>query len=210
VPKQIPAVGLIQMTEDDLEWVRLERNKPQQYRYFRQDKPITQDEQRKWWRNLDKKRVRLFVVVDPARKDKDGRLVKVGYVGFNPFNHYALSAEFGIFINADEQRRGYGTAAMLALLERGFKEYRLSNIYSDVLMYPGEDRWGFYEKLGFKPYADACQTKTYRKQGKQVPSKKFYMTRDGYMEIHGNNGSGGLGASLRKAAGKVQEALRKG
>jgi RimJ/RimL family protein N-acetyltransferase len=203
-------VDLIPMLQEHIEWIRVKRNIPELYRYFRQDRPISKDEQIKWWRNLDKRRSRLFLVVDPGRKDGDGAPLKVGYSGFLPFNHYALSAEFGIFIVPEEQGKGYGKAAMLALLAKGFREYRLSNIYSDVLEYPGEDRWPFYEKLGFKPYADACQGKRYRKQGVYIPSKKFYMTRDGYEELHGDNGAGGLGTTLRKAVSAVQKAAGKG
>lgn len=203
-------VELIPMTQEHLEWVRLERNKPVQFKYFRQDKPIQDWEQLRWWRQLDKKRVRLFIVIDSSKKEADGSPLKVGYAGFNPFNHYALSAEFGIFIHTDHQHKGYGTAAMKALLKKGFKEYTLSTIYSDVLMYPGEDRWSFYEKLGFKPYSDACQNTRYRKQGKMISSKKFYMTRDGYEELHGDKGSGGLGATVRKAVAAVQKAASKG
>ncbi len=173
----------------DVEWLRVQRSRPELYRYFRQDKPITVVEQHRWWKSLDKNKARLFIVEDGDKK--------VGYSGFLPFNHYALSAEFGIFIIPEFQKKGYGKQALNALLKKGFEEYRLSTIYSDSLRYPNEKRWEWFQSFGFLPYAEACQGKRYKKQGVWVPSIKFYMTKDRYMEKNGQNGIGAVGAAVR-------------
>lgn len=195
------------VTEKDIEWLRVNRNDPKQYKYFRQDKPITPEEQKRWWRTLNKTRVRLFIVEDHDLPEEQRA---VGYVGLNPLNLYASSAEFGIFITIPNMGKGYGKAAMLALLKHGFRDLHLSSIYSDCLQYPGENRFGFYKKLGFLPFAEACQMIRYRKQGKYIPSLKFYMTRDRYEELHGKDRPTGLASAIGKAAGVLQKVAGQG
>jgi RimJ/RimL family protein N-acetyltransferase len=198
------AITLVPMTEAHIEWIREQRNRPELMRFFRQDQPITKEQQIKWWRGLDKNRVRLFVV------QEDGK--NVAYCGLNPFNGYALSAEFGVFVIPEAQKKGLGTQAMKLLMSKVFTEMNLSTLYSDTLMYPGEEkRWQWFQSLGFLPYAEACQNIRYKKQGKWVPSKKFYMTKDRYMELHGQNRAGSLGAAVRGAVTSiVQKAQGKG
>jgi len=171
-------------TPEHVEWLRVKRSDPRLYKYFRQDMPITTDQQAKWWRNLDKTTVRLFIV------ERDGE--KVGYVGFNPLYQRGGRAEFGIFIVPEYEGNGYGSEALSELLKIGFTQLNLSTIYSDVLDYPGENRWDFYEKLGFEKFPDDNQGIRYKKQGKWVNSIKFFMTKDSW-EKHGKDGDVGLG-----------------
>lgn len=156
-------------TKDQVEWLRLQRNDPEQYRYFRQDKPITPEQQTKWWRYLDKTRVKLFII------EKSGE--QIGYVGFNPLNRYAKNAEFGIFILKKYHKKGYGSIALKALLKYGFEDLGLASIYSDTLNYPNENRFQFFLKLGFVERSNYIP-KTYPKQGKKIPTIPFYMTND--------------------------------
>lgn len=194
-------------TPEQAQWLRVQRNDPEQYKYFRQDRPIGEREQLLWWKFLDRTRVRLFIVKDVTNK-------QVGYAGFNPYDAYGCKAEFGIFIIKGCQGRGLGRAAMLELLEYGFDRCGLSTIYSDCLQYPGEDRFAFYQKLGFVAHPPPSQTLRYKKQGLMIPSLKFYMTKDMYKERYGRKAdSGQLGAGNEEAlagAGEQQARGRKG
>lgn len=168
---------LIPVGDKDLaavEWLRINRNDPRLYKYFRQDKPITEDDQKKWWRGLNKNTARLFIV----EVDILGKSEKVGSVGFNPFSQRAMSAEFGVFILTEHQGKGYGTKALYLLLKKGFEEYGLRTIYSDVLDYPGEDRFKFYQDLGFVKFPECSQNMRYKKQGNWISSIKFYMHKE--------------------------------
>lgn len=179
-------------TDEQVEWLRVQRNRPELYKYFRQDKPITQEEQRRWWKSLRKNAVKLFIL------EANGE--RIGYAGFNPFMILARKAEFGIFIVPERQNLGYGKKAMLQLLEYGFG-CGLSLIYSDVIMYPGEeDKWLFYKSLGFEPYDHACQNVRYKKKGQMVPSLRFYMTKDMWKEVCDKNGSRGMEARQERTA----------
>lgn len=160
-------------TKIQVEWLRVQRNDPLQFRYFRQDKPITIEQQNRWWRNLDKTRVRLFIV----ELDKK----PIGYVGFNPLSMYALNAEFGIFIIKEYQGKGYAKEALNLLLKRGFEELHLACIYSECLDYPKDDRLSFYKSMGFTERENQLK-KTYTKQGIKIPAIPFYMTKDMWIE----------------------------
>lgn len=156
-------------TPEQVEWLRLQRNDPEQFKYFRQDKPITQEQQNKWWRYRDPTRMKLFIVENGGER--------IGYVGFNPLNRYAKNAEFGIFITKENRGKGYGYLALKALLKYGFEDLKLASIYSETLMYPGENRFNFFAKLGFVPRENALP-KYYNKQGQRIPALPFYMTND--------------------------------
>lgn len=178
------------VSDEQVEWLRVQRNRPELYKYFRQDAPITDTQQKKWWKNLNKSRVKLFIV--------EHNCVRVGYVGFNPFSQVSRTAEFGMFILPEYSGNGLGKAALRELLRLGFEEYRLSSIYSDCLDYPGEDRFKFYESVGFEAYPPEHQSIQYRKQGKMVKSTKFFMTQDKWGDIRGQDSPGQLEPDVEK------------
>lgn len=189
-----PAVRLVPvLTSSDIEWLRVQRSRPELYKYFRQDAPISEDQQRRWWKSVDKTAVRLFIV-----ENREGE--RVGYVGFNPYLPRAAKAEFGIFIIPEYQDRGYGALALRQLLQKGFEDFNLSTIYSDVLNYPGENRFGYYKKLGFEAFPPEHQTIRYRKQGKMIPSIKFFMTKDMWRALNGKDFDGGVEPFSSRAA----------
>lgn len=164
-------------TLEQVEWLRQQRNDPGQYKYFRQDMPITADDQAKWWKSLNRNRIKQFIV------EHDGQ--RAGCVQFYPYNPVAKTAEFGIFIIQKFQRTGLAAMSMEALLNFGFKECNLSSIYSDCLDYPGEHRFDFYKKAGFEAFPSEHQINRYKKQGVWVPSIKFFMTKDMWLERNG-------------------------
>lgn len=174
-------VSLMRVSEPEgVEWLRAQRNRPELYRYFRQDAPISPAHQKTWWAT-NKHQVRLFII------EKRGK--RVGYAGFNPFAPSAGRAEFGLFILPEFEGKGYGSAALRRLLSVGFSEYRLSTIYSDCLEYPGENRFGFYKRFGFEAFPREHQNIRYPKQGKMITSTKFFMTKD----MWGNDGKDLIG-----------------
>lgn len=187
-------------TSEHVEWMRVQRSRPELYKYFRQDKPISQREQVMWWKNINKAKIRLFLI------EVDGKFV--GYVGFNPFQAYASRAEFGMFIIPEEQGKGYGPQALEMLLAKGFDEYNLACIYSDVLDYPGEARFDFYKKMGFKK-DEGPQMTRYRKQGVTIPSIKFHMTSDMWRARNDKKSQDKLGSKEKAstAAGRLRNRM---
>lgn len=181
-------------TPEQVEWLRLQRNDPRLYKYFRQDKPITPEAQKRFWREVgsNKNLCRLFQIY----QEIDANVNCVGYCGFLPLNLYARRAEFGIFIVPEFQGNGIGKEALLLLLKNGF-DAGISVIYSDVLDYEGENRWDFYKSMGFEKAQ--IQDKQYQKQGQWIKSIKFHMTKQMWDEKYGEKRKDSLGSEATPA-----------
>lgn len=123
------------------EWLRIQRNRPELMKYFRQSKSLMKREQQRWWKNLNRKNVRLFIVEDKGHW--------CGYVGLNPIDWRHNHAEFGIFIVPEFQKRNVGKRALTKLLRYAFTELGLHKVYSDVIDYKNS-RIKFFTELGFK------------------------------------------------------------
>lgn len=79
--------------------------------------------------------------------DKENRLI--GVVGLRNIDRLRGEATLGIRMSAAEVNQGYGTDAILTLLEHAFCSMRLRRVNLDV----AEDNWRArrcYEKCGFK------------------------------------------------------------
>lgn len=162
-----------------IEWLRAQRNRPALMKYFRQSRPIAKNEQRQWWKHLNKENVRLFIVVA-----KDGR--RVGYVGLNPIDWRHKYAEFGIFMIPEAQGAGYGKRAIRFLLSYGFGKLGLHKIYSDVIDYPDENRFEIYRRIGFKK--EGVYREHYRKRGRWLHSIPFSMLESEFKRMSTRRG----------------------
>ena len=120
-----------------------------------------------------------------------------------------MMAEFGTFILPEFQNKGHGREALLQLLTMGFCEMGLRTIYSDCLDYPGENRFLYYEKLGFVAHPKETQDVRYKKQGIWVPSIKFYMTKEMFDTKHGDRANKGKLEAWGKAAAYTRKLLAK-
>ena len=164
-------IGLRKVEKCDLEWLRTQRNRPEIMRYFRQTNPITPAYQEHWYEIFSKGDGLCYVVIG----GESGH--KVGYVSLNPIDRRHKHAEFSIFIIPEERGKGYGKRALVKLLRIGFEVEGLHKIYSDVLDYPGEGRFGFYQNMGFE--FEGRNRQHYLKDGKWVDSIQFSMIVEG-------------------------------
>lgn len=180
-----------------VEWLRTQRNRPELMKYFRQEKEITPIQQAIWWNTIgsNPRKCRPFLINQVI----DANVNYVGYAGFLPFQGFARRAEFGIFVIPEFQGQGIGKEALLLLLRNGFEKLGLVNIYSDVLDYPGENRFQFYKDLGFVANDAAYQTIQYRKNGVFVKAIKFYMTKEMWDKTHGNKRQDSVGSASTPA-----------
>ena len=76
----------------------------------------------------------------------------IGTCGFIEMDHLNQIAEIGIFIgNKNYWNKGYGTEALILLLDYGFKALNLHNVMLKVYSF-NERAIKSYEKIGFKPF----------------------------------------------------------
>jgi RimJ/RimL family protein N-acetyltransferase len=74
----------------------------------------------------------------------------IGNCGFNSIDNLNQTAEVGIFIgNKKYWNNGYGTEALILLMDYGFKALNLHNIFLNVYSFNERAR-KCYEKIGFK------------------------------------------------------------
>lgn len=76
----------------------------------------------------------------------------LGNCGINTINHIDRTATVGIFIGDEENKnKGYGSEALILLLDYGFNILNLHNIKLDVFSF-NERAIACYKKVGFKEY----------------------------------------------------------
>ena len=72
----------------------------------------------------------------------------VGYTALRDINHITRSAEFSIFIEPQEQGKGYGKRGLHDIVEYGFGTINLNRIYADVFSF--NKAYKLYIDFGFK------------------------------------------------------------
>ena len=121
------------LTKDDCEQVRQWRN--ENLSIWRTPYLLTESMQESWYEsdvnNRDSKNRWWGVHEEIETLDylNDEFIGMVGLVGISLENRIA---EFTIIINPLLSKRGYGTKALLMLLDKGFNEINLENIYSEA------------------------------------------------------------------------------
>jgi len=116
--------------------------------------------------------------IDLVFKDESGRALAMA--GFADINLHHQHAEFYIFINPDEQGKGYGRLVTKWMMNYGFLKYGLNKIY----LYTDTDNNGamkLYEKLGF--VKEGIQRKHRFKNGSFKDKAAFGMLRSEWLDM---------------------------
>ena len=111
--------------------------------------PVGVTEQKVWYKKLliDKTKKKLIVV--------DKYLKNVGMVSLLNIDHKNQNAEIGIYIDTDEQGKGYAKEAISMLLNFAFKELNMHKIYAFIYAINNSSR-KLFETVGFfYEYTDA-------------------------------------------------------
>jgi RimJ/RimL family protein N-acetyltransferase len=123
-------VVLRAITPDDLEPLRLWRNRPDYRQYFREYRDITPAMQQNWYENivLADERVHMFAISTA----KDERLL--GACGLCYIDRQNDSADFSIYLGADDLYidEVYAPAAGKLLLKYGFETLGLHRIWAEI------------------------------------------------------------------------------
>lgn len=153
------------MYSTDLEWVRMERNRPECRKWFRQPNYLTVEQQQKWFKETDM----LSFVIDGW----------AGVVSLSHIDNIARKCEFSIMIAPAIRGKGFGKRALWELLRHAFNDLNMMQVYSDVFSHSPALKW--YDDFGFKRYGILPQW--YYKDGKYIDSTIIRITKDEFNNL---------------------------
>jgi len=104
---------------------------------------LTDDEILSWYKyRTSKKRTRCFSVLDEKNK-------VVGYISIRNIRKIMRTARLGIVFNPDVINKGYGSEAIMSVLDYYFHDMKMNTLYLDVAKF-NKRAIRCYEKCGFK------------------------------------------------------------
>lgn len=133
------------LSEEDEGHIVKWRNKKEVIDNFFSHKGITLEEHKNWYQSYLKNDSRIeFIII---KKDDDK---KIGTIGLSNIDYRNQKCEYGILIGEEEeQRKGYGKEASIAIIDYAFQELNLHKIYLKVFS-DNEFALKVYDSLGFK------------------------------------------------------------
>lgn len=141
------------ITEEDLEALRLWRNRENSTLTFLSSKPISKEAQIKWFHSyVQKKDDLMFTII---HNDTN---TKIGCLALYDINTLSKSAEFGRIIIGDHSFRGksFGTIATKLLIDFAFETLNLTTVFLHVFK-TNISAIKTYEKVGFKIYKEPIE-----------------------------------------------------
>lgn len=129
------------IVDSDIEAVRILRNQPYIVETMRYKKPISIEEQRQWWANLNKLENQYCVMMEGSDL--------AGVVNLKNINLSRGTAEWGLFLEEKYQGAIYGVVAGLTILNFAFNELKLKTVIATVLR-GNTKAHAFNTGLGFK------------------------------------------------------------
>lgn len=164
-------VQLAALDSRDCEQIRRWRNDYSIWRWCRQNDLISDVEQETWFERQSKdptiKMYKILAFVDHVERT-------VGVGALTSIDQLNQRAEFSLYIAPSEQRKGYGTLGLQLLLEHGFKNLNLRQIWGES--FEGNPALLIFDKLGFK--LDGTRKQFYWKDGKFLDAHLISLTRE--------------------------------
>ncbi len=139
-------ICLSPLLEEDIQMIRIWRNRDDiRCRFINQD-IISEHAQRKWFESYSSKRNDYVFIISDKQSSK-----KIGMCALYNFDEDKKCAEFGRFIIADNEfhGKGYGREALLCIEKIAFEQMGLEKLLLEVF----SDNYSaikVYEKCGFK------------------------------------------------------------
>ncbi|MFX0097206.1 MAG: UDP-4-amino-4,6-dideoxy-N-acetyl-beta-L-altrosamine N-acetyltransferase [Candidatus Hodarchaeota archaeon] len=105
--------------------------------------PISMEEHERWFDKVSQDdKFKIFAI-----KNEEG--AHIGNVMLHNINWKDRSSEFGVYIDRNQEKRGYGKDALITLLNFAFNKLNLHRIYCHVFEF-NKRAISLYRKLGFK------------------------------------------------------------
>lgn len=143
------------------------RNDERIRKWCRQNNLIGERDQAAWFNRIQQNpSLRMYVVC--CGEDI------VGVCGLTDIDLINSRAEFSLYIDPDQHKKGLGAKALKALLEVGFDELNLNVVWGET--FEGNPALSMFEQLGF--FREGVRRKFYYKDGKYVDAYLVSITRD--------------------------------
>ncbi len=154
----------------DLECLRTWRNNHKIWQWCRQDDVISDIDQERWFeRQSSDPTIRMYVITIRV----DTHKTQVGVCGFTSIDQLNRRAEFSLYIGPEHQQRGFGREALKVLLQHGFLNLGLEQIWGES--FEGNPAMKIFDELGFS--RDGVRRDFYFKDGHFVNAHLFSILR---------------------------------
>jgi RimJ/RimL family protein N-acetyltransferase len=151
--------------------IREWRNNYDIWKWCRQNDLISQDSHGQWVMDLkDRKDVAMYAI-------RSADLV-VGICGLTDIDRLNQRAEFSLYIEPDQQRKGYATAGLRTLFSHGFLNHNLNVIWGETFFH--NPAYELFLSLGMKH--EGTRRQFYFKRGLFIDAHLVSMTRAEFME----------------------------
>lgn len=142
-------LSIIPITENDIQQIRIWRNKDHIRKNFIYDGIIDEEQQKQWFEKYKLTNNDYVFIIKENRE----LCKKIGTVSIYNFSDDLKKAEFGrIFIGDDEaQGRGYGVLASKMICNIAFNQMNLEKLALEVFE-DNKAAYHVYEKIGFKKF----------------------------------------------------------
>lgn len=120
------------------------RNDPEIFQWCRQYTLLSPEHHKRWVEKIGTcPHSKMFAIQEITGQGPD---FPIGVCGLTNIDWQARHAEFSIYINRYNQRRGFGREALYALLRHGFEDFNLNKIWGEV--FDGNPGKQIYISLG--------------------------------------------------------------
>jgi len=157
---------LRQIFESEIDQLRVWRNNPKLYKWFRQNKEICAADHRRWFysqRTDSSIQMRAITV--------DAKLI--GVCGLTSIDRYNSRAEFSLYIGPEFWGHGYGEMALIRLLNMGLNVEGLNLIWGET--FEGNRAAKMFERVGFTK--EGTRREFYLKNGKHIGAHLYSITK---------------------------------
>ena len=151
------------------------RNDNRIYKWSRQYEPLESWGHHKWIENLPSKTdVKMYGIF---YKNKP-----IGVCGLTSIDFINSRAEFSIYIDPKNHKKGFGQKSLMTLCSHGFECLNLNNIWGETFQNNSASKT--FEKIGFKK--DGTRRSFYFREGKYINSYIYSLLRSEYDRYRNN------------------------
>ena len=141
--------------DEAIEW----RNNPAVWKWCRQNTLIDMYHHKAWEHaQSSNPNIKMFGVATG--------FTSIGVCGFTSIDRLNRSAEFSLYIDPDEQRKGYGKRALQTLIRHGFEDWGFNRIWGET--FDGNPALKTFLEIGLT--TEGTLRESYFKKGKFINS----------------------------------------